>query len=125
MGTFQEAKWRPVFPDPGPARWVAFASTEDGLLLLSDDEIDSRRQAWLAKWLAAHSVREPDEEASYIYLGLDSDWSRVAPDGTARSGGVVGFGSGVGFGEPPGASPSRVSEIVRHAIAELLDGSGL
>lgn len=94
-------------------------------MLLCDAERDSHRRVWLAKWLAAHSPREPGAEASYIYLGLVSDWSMVDPDGMGSSGGVTGFGSGIGFREPPGASPALVSEIVRRAIAELLDGSAV
>lgn len=125
MDTFPTGKWRPVFPDPGPAHWIAFVAINDGLLLLSDAELDSRGRAWLSRWLSAHLPREPDVEASYVYLGLGSEWSKFSPDGLVSSSGVTGIGSGVGFGEPPGASPSRVSAIVRQAIVELLEGTVL
>lgn len=125
MDTFPVDEWRPVFPDPAPPHWIAFVATGDGLLILTDVQLNPRLRAWLGKWLSAHSPHEPDAEASYVYLGLGSELGQNAPDGVKSPGGVTGVGFGIEVGEPPGASPSRVRAIVRQAIVELLEGTAI
>ena len=111
--------WKPVFPEPRPRHWVAFAHTHSGIASLSDLQIDEPDREWLATWLSRHRTREPDEEASYIFLGLGPDWRRLTPDGAVSTQGVTGLGSGMGFGEPADAEPSNVDAIVRLAYAYL------
>ncbi len=111
--------WSPVFPTPEPLHWVAFVDTGSRVALRSDIDLDAPARRWLASWLAKHEAREPDLDASYIYVGLGHEWAVSDPDGRTTDHGVTGVGSGLGFGEPAGAVTSRVSSILERAIVAL------
>jgi hypothetical protein len=120
---FPEADWSPVFPGDPPAHWFAIASTGNAVVIISDLNLDSWDRAWLASWLSAYALPRPELEASYVYMGLAATWSATAPDGSTCIQGVIGFGSGDGFGEPAGAVQSTVAEIILLAIDQLLTPS--
>jgi hypothetical protein len=123
MAMSQAGSWRPTFPDPQPAHWICLASAGSGeVRVLSDLSLNREQRDWIARWLDNHDPREPDSDASYIYLGLAREWLRQSPDGTARPEGVTGLGWGLDFDEPPGARPSTVAEIIRSAQAGLTRG---
>jgi hypothetical protein len=112
--------WRPTFPDPEPAHWICAVAAHAGeARILSDLTLDDGRRAWAARWLELHAPREPEAEASYVYVGLAPDWTARSPDGRATAEGVTGLGWGIGFGEPPGAGRSTVAELIRAARAAL------
>lgn len=119
MGSFREDEWSPVFPDPQPAHWVGLVATIERVAVLSDVDLEDRHRKWLAEWLSRHDVSTPSLGASYVYLGLAECWFRTPPDGIVSPMGVRGVGSGEVFGEPPGAIPSSVGDIVRLAIEAL------
>lgn len=115
--------WQPTFPDPQPAHWICVASAGPGeVRVLSDVTLNREQRAWIARWLENHEPRDPDSEASYIYMGLAPDWSGQSPDGVPRPEGVTGLGWGLDFGEPPGARASTVAEIIGSARAGLIRG---
>jgi hypothetical protein len=112
----QVDSWQPTFPDPQPAHWLCVAAAgPDEVRILSDLALDDAQREWLARWLETHNPREPDAEASYVYVGLAPDWSSRSPDGVAAPDAVTGLGWGIGFGEPGGAVPSTVAKIIRLA----------
>ncbi len=120
MDTFQVAEWAPMFsPKPNPAHWIALVATSAGISILSDRVLTEGERSWLADWLNLYRPRRPKEEASYVYLGLSSDWCGVRADGKVSSRGVTGFGYGEDFGEPPRAILSTVSKIVIEGIEAL------
>lgn len=112
--------WQPKFPDPQPAHWVCVvALRSDKAKIVSDLTLDAEQRDWLARWLETHKPREPDAEASYVYLGLSPAWSNRAPDGVVAPDGLVGLGWGIEVGEPAGARPSTVAEIIRAGVETL------
>lgn len=119
MDTFQVAEWAPVFPEPGPDHWVALVATSAGISILSDQVLTAGERSWLADWLNHYQPRRPTEEASYVYLGLSSDWCGVRADGKISAQGVTGFGCGEDFGEPPRAILSTISMIVIEGLEAL------
>lgn len=124
MTPFPEAAWTPTFPpETCPETWVAFVHVGQGVEMLSAAPLDADDRRWLATWLSHHDLRDPDGTASYVYLGLGVDWQEQPPDGSRTPRGVTGVGSGIDFGEPPGAEPARFAEIVRLAC-ELLEDPG-
>ncbi len=106
-----EDEWEPVFAGPSPRYWIVFARTAAGVSQFSNVVLSADDKKWLASWLSEHP-REPDEEASYIYLGLNPGWRRGDPDGTVQADAVTGLGSGMYFAEPPGSVPSTIMEII-------------
>jgi hypothetical protein len=121
----QVASWRPKFPDPQPSHWLAVVATgADQATIVSDVGLDESQREWLARWLQAHNPREPEAEASYIYIGLGPNWSSHTADGMAAPDSVTGVGWGIGFGEPEGASRSTVEEILRLSLDALKLGPG-
>jgi hypothetical protein len=92
--------------------------------IVSDVRLDDVQREWLARWLQAHKPREPDVEASHFYVGLAPNWSSHSPDGVAAPDAVTGLGCGIGFGEPDGASPSTIEEILRLGREALRRGTG-
>lgn len=119
MATSPADSWAPTFPDPGPAHWVAFAGRAGGCVVLSDQVLGPSERSQLAEWLTRHQPREPDAEASYVYLGLASGCWPLLPDGLTSPGGVTGVGSGVGLGEPEAATASTVASLVASAVIAL------
>lgn len=116
----QVGSWRPTFPDPQPDHWLCVvAAGSDQVEILSDVTLDHRQREWLRRWLERHDPREPDAEASYVYLGLAHDWSTGNPDGVVATRAITGFGWGIAFGEPEGATPSTVGEILRRGAETL------
>jgi hypothetical protein len=113
--------WTPVFPGSRPARWVALVWTSNGLRVLSEGVVTPAERAWLAGWLSAFRPSRPELAASYVYLGLAERWTTTAPDGVTRPGGVIGAGSGEGFGAPPNAIANNIQAIIDAAI-DLLAG---
>lgn len=120
MATFPADSWTPTFPPPGPAHWVAFAHRPDGCEVLSDRPLLGQERLELADWLARYAPREPEAEASYIYIGMAEAWSPLAPDGQTSKGGVTGVGSGVGMGEPGRAVASTVAQLCSLAVEALV-----
>lgn len=120
MRPVPEVAWTPTFPpEIRPETWIAFVHVGQGVEMLSAAPLDPDDRRWLATWLSQHEVREPDRTASYVYLGLGVDWREQPPDGSRTPRGGTGLGSGIDFGEPPGAEPAHIAEIVRLA-RELL-----
>ena len=119
MATSRADSWAPTFPDPEPAHWVAFAGRVGGCVVLSDQALGPLECTQLAEWLTRHQPREPDAEASYVYLGLASGCWPLLPDGRTSPGGVTGVGSGVGLGEPEAATASTVANLVATAVIAL------
>lgn len=85
----------------------------------SDVPLGPAERSWLSRWLSAHKQGEPEVEASYVYLGMARDWSNGPPNGRISPEAVIGAGSGIGFGEPPGAIESTVGTIWRGSIDAL------
>jgi hypothetical protein len=111
--------WRPTFPGPSPRHWVCFAAVPSAVSMWSDIPLRPVQRTWLVRWLEAHSPREAEVEASYVYLGLAPDWWTHQPDGRVSPSAVIGVGAGSDFGEPPGAVDSTVGEIWAGAIEVL------
>lgn len=124
MATSPVDSWAPTFPDPDPAHWVAFAARAYGCVVLADQALGLEERTQLATWIARHQPREPDAEASYIYLGLASGCWPLLPDGRTSQGGVTGVGSGVGLGEPKGATQSTVADLLAAAVRALNADNG-
>lgn len=120
MATFRAGKWTPTFPHPEPAHWTVFVATESGCTVLSDQPLSNRERQDLGHWLTNYSPREPSAEASYVYLGMSESWSPLAPNGQTSELGVTGVGSGIGMGEPGGATASTVADICSMAREALL-----
>ena len=119
MATSPAGSWKPAFPDPSPAHWVALISRPGRCEVVADHPLSRDESGQLARWLSRHAPREPDAQASYVYLGLAPGWLPLAPDGQTSAGGVTGVGSGIGFGEPDGADASTVARICDLAIKVL------
>jgi hypothetical protein len=119
MGTSPVDSWQPKFPEPQPRHWVCFTALPDEVSILSDRPLGSDEREWLRRWLEAHIPREADAEASYVYLGMATDWVSAPPNGRVSPDAVIGVGSGSDFGEPPGAVASTVGRIWDGAIEEL------
>jgi hypothetical protein len=111
--------WQPTFPDPQPRHWVCFTALPESVWVSSDRPLVRDERDWLCRWLEAHTPRDADVGASYVYLGMATDWTQIPPDGRVSSDAVIGVGSGSDFGEPPGAVESTVGEIWSAAIEEL------
>lgn len=118
-GMSQVTEWKPVFPEPQPAHWLALVNTSDHVRVVSDVTLSGIERDWLAGWLSHYGVAEPDVPATYVYLGLSADWMESSPDGRTSPFGVTGVGSGEGFGEPPGSVSSTTGDIIEQSIEAL------
>lgn len=119
MALSPEGEWEPVFAGPSPQAWVAFARTAEGVSRFSNVDLNADENKWLASWLSEQR-REPDEEASYVYVGLNLGRRVEGSDGKAPISAASGLGTGMYFAEPPGSVPSTTMEIIRLA-RELLE----
>jgi hypothetical protein len=120
MATSPADKWRPVFPNADPPAWIAFvAGPRRTVRVLSSVELPEPSLLWLAEWLRYYQPRQPTASASYVYLALARTILDGTPDGETWQRGVQGSGSGDCYGEPPGAEPSTIAEILSRAVSEL------
>ena len=116
--------WRPVFAAPAPEHWVAIFIRPRGLCVLSDVRLGGQDLQWLSSWLSLHVPRNAELSTSCVYLGLADDWRHAEADGAVAPNGVVGLGSGEGFGEPVGARGSTVQQILTLFVSRVSSGTG-
>jgi len=109
-----ESGWLPTFPAPEPPHWVAFFWREGSVNLISDLVLNPEQLEWLAVWIERYEFKD-DTEASYVYFGLAEGFTLTPPSGLKSMSGVTGVGTGLEFFEPPGASRSSKSAILREA----------
>lgn len=122
MALYPEDEWKPVFPEPAPEHWLALVFYADETTgVLSDLTLSASDRAWLSTWLSSHSPRDPEGEASYVFLGIGSpDFVSQPADGMKNPKAITGTGSGMEVAEPPGATASTIGRIYQVASATLM-----